>query len=138
MKSFRTFLVEKINANFVGYSRQSPSMVGYSAKPDNFIKPTKDSKRERSPFIDQNAPERPNPLKSRGAYHLYNKSSKQVTTRTQPFKKQKDAESYLDTLAQRSREHLQVVYHDKGGTWHEIGDNGIIAPTPLKILNKKK
>lgn len=139
MKSFRTFLLnEKINYNFVGYSGQAPSMVGYAAKSKSFIKPEKESKAEKSGFIDQLKPDKPNPLHSRGKYHLYNKSSKQVTTKTQPFNKQKDAESYLDTLAQRSREHLQVVYHDKSGGWHEIGDNGVMNPLTIKVLNKKK
>ena len=136
MKSFRTFLIEKMNANFVGYTGQAPSMVGYAAKPDNFIKPTKDSKAKRSPFIDQSKPDKIDPLKSRGKFHLYNKSSKQVTTKTKPFNKHKDAQGYLATLGDKSREHLEVIYHSKSGSWHKINDRGIIDPVAVKILNK--
>lgn len=137
MKSFRTFLLnERINYNYVGYSGKAPSMVGYAAKQHSFIKPEKEAKAEKSPFIDQLKPTKPDPLKSRGKFHLYNKSSKQVTTKTQPFKKKTDAEGYLGSLGQKSREHLEVIYHSKSGSWHKIKPNGIIDPVAVKILNK--
>lgn len=138
MKRFRTFLLEKINANFVGYAGKAPSMVGYAAKNKSFIEPEKESKAEKSPFVDQQKATKPDPLKSRGKFHLYNKSSKQVTTKTQPFKKKSDAEGYMSGLGQKSREHLEVIYHSKSGSWHKIKDNGIIDPVAVKILNKPK
>ena len=137
MKSFRTFLLnEKINYNYVGYSGKAPTMVGYAAKSHNFIRPEKESKAEKSPFVDQLKAEKPDPLKTRGKFHLYNKSSKQVTTKTQPFKKQKDAQGYLASLGDKSREHLEVIYHSKSGSWHKVNDRGIIDPVAVKILNK--
>ncbi len=138
MKQFIEVLSEKINANFVGFRRPERTMVGYSAKSNSFVEPEPDHKGEKKPFIDQHKPDKPDPLASRGMFHLYNKSSKQVTSKTQPFKKKVDAESYLSTLAQRSREHLKVVYHDKSGGWHDVGDNGILNPVSLKVLNKPK
>lgn len=109
MKTFRAFLSEKKDPDD---TRNRPSYVGYEEP-------------------------KPDPLDTRGKWHIYNKSSKQVTTQHPHFQKENKAEAYLNTLAQRSREHLEVIYHDKSGGWHRV-NNGIIDPVAVKVLNKKK
>jgi hypothetical protein len=137
MKTFREYLSEKVNGNFVGFEGKAPIMVGYAAKHRSFIQPEPDKRAERSPFIDQHKRETPDPLDTRGKFHLYNKSSKQVTTQHPNFKKQPEADTYLSGLGTKSREHLEVVYHDKSGGWHKV-NNGIMDPVSVKVLNKNK